>query len=108
MYDIHVIRFHFGGYVAAENDKSPQTFCAFGKFVDMPQAPRASISLIYSPAEALQDLAPRDAMDARRQIAVDVEVRQRHMILRSKTVFATGYFEMKASADFKQAGYSAP
>jgi hypothetical protein len=78
--DIHVIRIRLGGHITAKDDKSLQTGRTPREFVNMGQAPRANFSLTKSPTEAPHYLGPRGAMDARRQITVGVEFRQRHMI----------------------------
>src|ERR1022692_2726268 len=74
--DIHVIRFHLGRNVASEDDKSAQVSRALGEFVNVRQPPRANVALTNSSAEAPQDLAPRGAIDAGRQIAFSIKFRQ--------------------------------
>ena len=78
--DIHIIRIRLGGHITAKNDKSLQTARAPREFVNVGQTPRADISLAAS-AKAHDYLGPRGAMDARRQVAIGIEIRQRHIIL---------------------------
>ena len=85
--DIHVIRIRLGGHIAAKDDKSLQTTRTPREFVNMGQSPRANLSLTRSPTEAPHYLGPRGAMDARRQITVGVEFRQRHITLHSEKHF---------------------
>jgi len=47
----------------------------------MGQALRANLSLTCAPTETFHYLGPSGAMDARRQVAVGIEIRQRYIIL---------------------------
>ena len=85
--DIRVVRVCLGGHETAKDDKSLQTARAPRKFVNMGQTPRASFPLTCSSAEARHYFGPSGTMDAGRQIAVVVEIGQRHVIVRSGKCF---------------------
>ena len=67
--------------ITAKHDESLQTARAPREFVNMGQALRANLSLTCAPTEASHYFSPGGAMDGGWQIAVGIEIRQRHIIL---------------------------